>query len=264
MGHNDRERRRLALQASILNPLTEQLFLRAGISSSMRVLDIGCGVGDLSVLAARLVGRHGEVTGIDIDESALAMAGKRAQEQGFNNVTFVHSDACVYRADRPFDAVVGRHILIHAPDPLSVVRAAFSALNPGGIAVFQEYDFSVLHPSYPESPLRDRIFGIFRDFFCTATHGNIGTRLFNIFLQAGFSFPDCRVEYPIGGGPDSPFYELVAESFRSILPRAEALGLIRGDQIDVDTLTERLKEEAVSRRSCCAAPLMVGCFARKP
>jgi cyclopropane fatty-acyl-phospholipid synthase-like methyltransferase len=59
MGHDHRERRRLLLQASILNPLTEQLFRRAGISSGMQLLDIGCGVGDVSLLAARLVGRYG-------------------------------------------------------------------------------------------------------------------------------------------------------------------------------------------------------------
>ena len=62
MGHDDRERRRLLLQASILNPLTEELFHRAGITSGMRVLDIGCGVGDVSLIAARLVGAHGRVT----------------------------------------------------------------------------------------------------------------------------------------------------------------------------------------------------------
>jgi cyclopropane fatty-acyl-phospholipid synthase-like methyltransferase len=51
MGHDDRERKRLAFQASILNPFTEQLLRRAGISSGMRVLDLGCGVGDLCLIA---------------------------------------------------------------------------------------------------------------------------------------------------------------------------------------------------------------------
>src|SRR5262245_20978923 len=67
MGHTDRERRRLALQASILQPFTEQLFRRAGIATGMHVLDVGCGVGDVSLLAARLIGRTGSVTSIDID-----------------------------------------------------------------------------------------------------------------------------------------------------------------------------------------------------
>jgi ubiquinone/menaquinone biosynthesis C-methylase UbiE len=75
MGHDDRERRRLFLQASILNPLSDQLLRRAGISSGVRVLDIGCGIGELSMVAARLVGRRGRVTGIDIDGKAFARKG---------------------------------------------------------------------------------------------------------------------------------------------------------------------------------------------
>ena len=55
MGHDDRERRRLFLQASILNPLSNQLLKRAGVSAGFRVLDIGCGIGELSMVAARLV-----------------------------------------------------------------------------------------------------------------------------------------------------------------------------------------------------------------
>jgi len=54
MGHEEREHRRLALQASILNPFTEHLLRRAGIAAGMHVLDIGCGVGDVSLLAARI------------------------------------------------------------------------------------------------------------------------------------------------------------------------------------------------------------------
>src|SRR5262245_66548185 len=71
MGHNDRERRRLMLQASLLNPFTEQLFRRAGISLGMNVVDIGCGVGDVSLLAARVVGPYGSVTSVDFDNAAL-------------------------------------------------------------------------------------------------------------------------------------------------------------------------------------------------
>src|SRR3954466_2818036 len=92
MGHDDRERRRLSLQASILNPLSEQLLRGAGVATGLHVLDIGCGVGELSMLAARLVGRRGRVTGIDIDEGALALAAARAREQGLDHIDFSHGD----------------------------------------------------------------------------------------------------------------------------------------------------------------------------
>ncbi len=55
------------------------------------------------------------------------------------------------------------------------------------------------------------------------------------------------------GGPDSPLYEWTSESLRSILPRAEALGLVPSGEIEIDTLADRLKQEAVSRNGCGAS-----------
>jgi len=263
MGHDDRERRRLSLQASILNPLTEQLLKRAGLSAGSRVLDIGCGVGEVSMLAARLVGDRGHVTGLDIDPGALAIASARAREQGLHHVHFAEGNVAVDRSGESYDAVVGRHILIHTPDPLAIIRTARSLLKPGGVAVFQEFDFSVVHHPFPEAPLHDRLHDIFREFFGRATHGNIGTRLFRLFTQAGFSSPQCRVEYPMDGGASSPYYEWIAESFRSIMPRAAALGIVGSDEVaGIDSLAERLREEAVAQGCCVLAPAMVGCFAR--
>jgi ubiquinone/menaquinone biosynthesis C-methylase UbiE len=264
MGHDDRERRRLSLQASILNPLSDQLLRRAGVSAGLHVLDLGCGVGELSMVAARLVGRDGRVTGIDIDEGALALAAARAREHGLNHIDFVHSDICAFRTDATYDAVIGRHILVHAPNPRGVVGMVHSLLHSGGVAVFQEFDFTVVHRPFPAAPLYERTFDIFRAFFGRAVHADIGTRLFHMLSDAGFSSPQCRVEYPMDGGADSPFYEWVAESFRSILPRAEALGLVGSDEVaGIDSLAARLKDEAVGQRGCIPGPTMVGCFARK-
>src|SRR5262245_23773187 len=106
MGHDDRERRRLQLQASILNPLTEQLFRRAGPSSGMSVVDIGCGVGDTSLLAARLVGRHGRVTSVDLDPAALETLKARASGEGIRTVHCVQADVHEWKPAHRFDAVV--------------------------------------------------------------------------------------------------------------------------------------------------------------
>lgn len=265
MGYDDRERRRLAIQASILHPFTEQLLRRAGVAPGMRVLDLGCGVGDVSIIAARLVGRSGRVTAIDRDESALATAAHRAQQQSLDNIVFVRADCHSYASKQSFDVVMGRHILIHTLAPLSLMQTSLSLLRPGGLAIFHEYDFSVVHKAYPESPLRDQVVHLFWEFWCKAgLPGNIGTQLFHLFIEAGFSAPDCRAEYPIDGGSDSPFYEWITESVTSILPRAKTFGIACDFIGDIDTLAQRLREENVSRRACFPAPVLVGGFARKP
>ena len=262
MGHDDRERRRLLLQASILNPLTEQLLRRAGITSGMNVLDIGCGVGDVSLLAARLVGRDGRVTSVDVDPAALETLDARASAEGMKNIEGLQADIHGWKPGRRFDAVVGRHILIHSKDPLAVLRDCAALLHERGLAAFHEYDFSVVHRGWPPTPLRDRVMEVFDQFFARATWSNIGSRLWKLLMEAGFEHPDCRAEYPINGGSDSVYHEWIAESFRSIQPRAIALGIIAEGEFDLDALEQRMREEATAANSCIPAPAMIGAFAR--
>ena len=66
------EQRRLASQAELFDPLTERVFRTAGLATGMRVLDLGSGAGDVAMLAARLVGREGEVVGVERDPQAVA------------------------------------------------------------------------------------------------------------------------------------------------------------------------------------------------
>jgi len=82
LGYSDHERRRLVLQAAVLNPLTEGFLVRAGVGPGMRVLDLGCGVGEVALLAARLVGPQGHVTAIDLDPAALEISRARAAAAG--------------------------------------------------------------------------------------------------------------------------------------------------------------------------------------
>ena len=118
MGHTDRERRRLLLQGQILNPLTESLLRGAGICAGMRVLDLGCGIGDVALIAARITGPHGRVVAIDVDEQALEVARTRAADARADHLTFELTDLAEYDPDEKFDAVVARHVLIHTADPL--------------------------------------------------------------------------------------------------------------------------------------------------
>ena len=153
MGATEHERRRLSLQGSILKSLTDSFLKQAGLSEGMRVLDLGCGIGDVSLIAARIVGPVGSVTGLDPDSAALDTARARAREEGLSQVNFEQTAFEAYTTDRPYDAVVGRHILIHSPDPLGWIRKAKSLLRSAGIAAFQEYDLSCFPRIEPEPPL---------------------------------------------------------------------------------------------------------------
>jgi ubiquinone/menaquinone biosynthesis C-methylase UbiE len=72
--------------------MTERLLRDAGVGSGLRVLDVGCGYGRLTCIAARLVGERGRVLGLDREVSTIAEARQRADELGLSNVSFAQGD----------------------------------------------------------------------------------------------------------------------------------------------------------------------------
>jgi ubiquinone/menaquinone biosynthesis C-methylase UbiE len=89
LGHSPAEMRRLKNQGNMLRPITERLLRNAGIAAGMRVLDLGCGAGDVSMLAAELVGPEGSIVGIDRSQEVLNVAKERAREVGLRQISFV-------------------------------------------------------------------------------------------------------------------------------------------------------------------------------
>jgi ubiquinone/menaquinone biosynthesis C-methylase UbiE len=265
MGHTDHERRRLALQAAVLNPLTDGFLRRAGISAGMHVLELGCGIGEVSLIAARLVGPHGSLHCVDFDAAALEIARGRARSAGHDHVQFENVDVHEHKPDRLYDAVIGRHILVHTPDAMGVLRKVVTLLQPGGVAAFQEGDFSYCHRGYPEMPLMFRSGGLLIEFFRRAVpRPNIGAQLFQLMQAAGLQPPECRAECIMDGGPHSPMYEWFAETIRSLLPGMEAMGITTAAEVDIDTLADRLRAEALETGGAAFSPLHIGAFARKP
>jgi ubiquinone/menaquinone biosynthesis C-methylase UbiE len=138
LGNTDAEHERLMWQAERIAPFTERLFREAGIGPGARVLDIGSGVGDVSLLLAGLVGASGEVVGIERDSRSIALARSRVAQAGLLNVSFVQSDVSHVSGSEPFDAVVGRFILMWLQDPVLALRSASRVVRRGGVVAFQE------------------------------------------------------------------------------------------------------------------------------
>ena len=92
----------------------------------------------------------------------------------------------------------------------------------------------------------------------------MGAQLYHLAVQAGFKVADCRAEFSIDGGEDSLFFEWVAESVKTILPRALEAGVPSAAAIRLDGLADRLRQESVAQQASFPAPMMIGCIARKP
>jgi hypothetical protein len=170
LGHTPAALQRLLVQGQMLNPFTQRVFEDVGTTAGMRVLDVGCGPGDVSQIAA----------------------------------------------------------------------------------------------AYPPSPLWEQVWT-----WCTQTFhqagGNLamGMKLYGTFLEAGLPAPQLRYEAAVGAGPDWVGYEYWAETVRTLLPLLQQFGIATEEEIGMETLAERLREETVGRGGVARLPVLVSAWFRK-
>jgi ubiquinone/menaquinone biosynthesis C-methylase UbiE len=259
------EYERLRRQAAFLGRTTERLFRMAGLQPGMRVLDVGCGAGDVALLAAGLVGPGGEVVGVDTDRSAIEVARGRAQSLGLTNVSFVEDDARTGGPDGTFDAAVGRAVLMYCRDPADALRRIATRIRPGGVLVFEELDLdpAITSRSLPDGTLWDEIGRLLVDTFSRCgMQMRMGRQLFTAFIDAGLPAPEMRDEALVGGGPVFGGYGWLADVVRGVSPLMAKLGIADLDRLEVETLADRLRDDAVANRAVVWTPSLVGAYAR--
>ena len=263
LGSTDSEHERLIRQAARLAPYTERFFREAGISTGQRVLDLGSGVGDVAMLAARLVGPSGEVVGVERDTRSIARAKARVAEAGLHNVSFIQSDVSQVASNRPFDAVVGRFILMWLPDPASVLRQLSLLVRPGGVVAFQEPSWAPVFAITTHLAL----WSVAASLMCetmrrSGANPEMGLALYRIFQEAGLPAPAMQMELPLGDDPD--FIRWMYDVMCSLRPQIQRLNLSLEKLGDFDTLLERLQAEVAASNGVTSWMAVVGAWCRKP
>jgi len=116
-----------------------------------KVLDAGCGTGELSCFLAQ----HGaQVTGIDITQNSLAYARTQAQVKGLPNVTFIEGSLLDYPfREHEYDLIVSHMVLMVTADPERAFANIVRALKPGGSIVFKVFCFWGTMSPFQKSPL---------------------------------------------------------------------------------------------------------------
>jgi ubiquinone/menaquinone biosynthesis C-methylase UbiE len=262
LGHTPVEQQRLIRQARFLAPATEHFLQDAGIVSGMRVLDIGCGMGDVTMLVAQLVGPAGRVVSIDLDQASIDTAQKRARAVGLDNTTFHHADILTFADARPFDAIVGRLVLEFLPDPVAAICRLTGLLRSGGIMALQEPSWKIWLAYTSHLPLRMAVTTLLRDAFVAGgANTEMELPLHQGFMAANLTPPQLRLELPIGDSPE--FRGLLHDLLLAVWTRAEAHGLPLKILGDPTTLASRLNDELTAHKAFASFVALVGAFARK-
>ena len=252
LGHGAAEIARLAHQSTLYAGHSEHILRIAGLAPGMRVLDVGCGPGDLAMLAARLTGPAGSVLGVDASPAAVRLARDRVAAAGVDNASFTHGVLPEVDIDAPVDAVIGRLILMHLDDPVSAVRRLAARVRPGGLVIFQEFVVSGMWAE-PDIPLyrevRDRVVAALR---AAGRDPDFGLRLPGVFRAAGLGDPALTCGAPMSAGSDPAIFQYAVDTLRTLAPAEPA------------TLADRLREQGERADAVVFAPAIVGGWARVP
>lgn len=112
--------------------------LELGVKPGMRVLDVGCGNGEFTRLAAEVLGANGQLIGIDQNSGALSQA---KGVESLLPIQYLEADIAALPFDKAsFDAIIGRRVLMYQKNPLEILAYLRQFLKPGGILLFQESD----------------------------------------------------------------------------------------------------------------------------
>jgi SAM-dependent methyltransferase len=223
------------------------------------VLDIGSGVGDVALLAARLVGPSGEVIGVERDPRSITRATARVAEAGLRNVSFTQSDVSQIPRDTIFDAAVGRYILMFVPDPIAILRSASELVRSGGVVAFQEPSWGSFFDHPARLPLWSAAASlVMRTFQRTGTNTEMGTLLSQVFQEAGLPAPSMRTDLLVGAE------EWMPDVLQSLHAQMSQLNFDIGPLGDFDTLSQRLRAEVAVAQAQTPVPSLVSAWCVKP
>jgi SAM-dependent methyltransferase len=265
LGSSDAEHERLIKQGCALREVTDRLLRDSGIGLGQRVLDIGAGIGDVSMLLARLVGERGSICGIDKDVAVLAKARTRVAAASYRNIVFLEGDLNCLKLDCEYDAIVGRLVLMFLPATrrARILESLAKALKPGGVAVFQEPSWHDYFANATHLPLHTACGHLICDTFLRAgAEINMALPLHRSVTEAGLQISGIRVDVPLATSEEDP--DWTADLFGSLKASMHQLDIEHAGLTVAPDLHQRLRRELFDAQSFAPMVGLVGVIAHKP
>jgi SAM-dependent methyltransferase len=264
LGRTYKEYQRLRAQSRMWEAATGGLLDQVALAPASRCLDAGCGPGETMRLMAQRVGPSGDVMGVDIDATVGRQAVAMLHDAGHRQCQFARVDLTAGDPlpGAPFDLVYARLVLFHLPQRVAVLRSLWDAVVPGGHLVVQDYDLDSVG-AQPALHSIEEVGGVIIDAFAAGgCDVHVGTRLPDLFAQAGIGAPtgtdvSGRLE------PLAETHQMLTAVYTSILPAAVARGITT--EVQAATMLANFTRDAERfPERPTLWPLLIGAWKRKP
>ena len=262
LGTHDDELIRLGLQHRVWRPTMLDCWRRNGITTGMRVLDVGSGPGYATLDLAEIVGPTGSVVAVEQSRRFNEVLQKEASVRGLPQISTQEAD--LMRDDfvsDEFDVAWCRWVACFVAKPQLLVSKISRALKPGGLAIFHEYSDYGTWQFAPSRPiLEDFVREVMESWRAQGGEPNIAKEFPVLLERAGFEV--VSVEPRIFTVSPSDFiWQWPARFLEVNVQRLVSLGRVSSDWAD-NVLTEfRSTEE--DPKSWMTTPLVLEIVARR-
>jgi len=189
---------RLLLLDEVYGPYSREFLKKAQLGSSLDILDVGCGTGNIALWMAKEMAPQGHVVGVDASQEQVKIASEQAKQQNINNVEFIALSVYdLKQLERKFDLVSSRFLINHLSEPKKALKAMYDVLKPGGIIVCDEQVASVMK-SYPESSAFNRFVNLVPE--ATLPNGldfDIGFKMPHLLMELNLDILNVNNYQPI-------------------------------------------------------------------
>lgn len=251
-------RARLSVLSEAMAEATGSLLDRVGPWAGRRILDAGCGGGDVSRELARRAGPSGQVVGIDADAAKIAAARDAAAD--LPHLSFRVGDAIAPGPDDPFDVIYVRFLLSHLTDPVGALATLRDRLRPGGLLVAEDVDFDG-HFAKPAQPALDRYVAWYKEAaWRRGANAVLGRELPRLVAGAGFEMVYAGAVSPAAlSGPIKQLAPLTLAAIADSVVEAEL-----AERSEVDQTLIELQAAADDTAVFMSLPRVGQVIARRP
>lgn len=225
---------RLDVLANATWPTSESFLEESGLRPGMKLLDVGCGNGEISRRIAKRIGMHGSVFGIDVDAKKIDIAKRKTTAENLHQARFEVRDIREIAQKKTdldnYDFIYMRFILSHLQDPLALLRGLRTYLNPNGIIAIEDVEFDS-HYCVPPCAAFERYVALYiQAAKYRGANANIGPKLTDLMEQAGYMDLTHSSILPVFTNGDGKLMALI--TMEAISEAVIAAGITSRDEVE--------------------------------